>query len=224
MEQKQEKVSRTEQKKEPVWKGWKMPTMKKDNFIILILAGVLLFLIAIPMDKQKDSVDNEKNILGETVNQLGTSETSEETGEIEQQWTRDELNSYSDYLEEKLEEKLSCMEGVGKVEVMVSLATSAEYVVEKDIPVTKNNTEEEDAAGGSRSVAEFTSEETTIFTTDAAGNQIPYVSKSILPQIQGVVVIAQGAGQENLNNQITVVIESLFGIEPHKIAVVKMKS
>ena len=50
-----------------------------------------------------------------------------------------------------------------------------------------------------------------------------YVSKIREPSIEGVTVVAQGGGNAVIQKNITEVIQALFGIEAHKIKVVKMK-
>jgi stage III sporulation protein AG len=41
--------------------------------------------------------------------------------------------------------------------------------------------------------------------------------------VEGVSVVAQGGGDSQIQKNITEVIQALFGIEAHKIKVVKMK-
>ena len=62
----------------------------------------------------------------------------------------------------------------------------------------------------------------TVFTKEG-NNQIPYVSKTVLPQISGVLIIAQGAGQGNNSKHISEIAQVLFGVEPHKVKVVTME-
>ena len=66
-------------------------------------------------------------------------------------------------------------------------------------------------------------QESTVYVTDSAGNNIPYVSKTMQPAVEGVTVVAQGGGDAVIQKNITEVIEALFDIEAHKIKVVKMK-
>ena len=48
--------------------------------------------------------------------------------------------------------------------------------------------------------------------------------KTTSPQVEGVLVVCEGAGVGTVSKNITDAIEVLFGIEPHKIKVVKMKT
>lgn len=126
-------------------------------------------------------------------------------------------------LEHSLEQFLSCMEGVGRVRVMLTFSATEEYVVEKDAPSSvSSDTREKDSAGGSRSVTERESREDTVFTTDAAGRQVPYVKKTLAAPVEGVTVLAEGADSGTVRKKITDMIEALFDIEAHKIIVAKL--
>lgn len=192
-------------------KTWKKK-LTKENMAIMALLGILLMVIAIPVKK----TETQKDQTAAPENQSAASGT-QETGE------EDNAGGYAGELEERLESLLASMEGVGNVKVMVTLDSSREQVVEKDIPSTMDTTKETDSTGGSRDVINSRQEETTVYVTDSAGNKTPYVSKIREPSIEGVTVVAQGGGNAVIQKNITEVIQALFGIEAHKIKVVKMK-
>lgn len=184
--------------------------LKKENMIVFILLGVLIFIIALPTKENKV----EKSVLTDSKNEI--------IGAQEKETLKDA--DYVDYLEEKLEYTLSFVEGVGKIKVMVTVSASQREVVEKDLVTTRSNTVETDSEGGTRSINNLENTETTLYTTDAQGNQIPYVTQVCEPEITGVMVVAQGAGRKNVNSDITEAIQALFGIEAHKIKIAKMKT
>ena len=66
--------------------------------------------------------------------------------------TAGSTEEYAAYLEEKLKKMLEAVQGLGEVEVMVTLESSEEKIVEKDMTAERSNTEEQDAAGGARTV------------------------------------------------------------------------
>ena len=92
--------------------------LKKDQLLILVLAGILLLVIAIPTEKKGDGK-------GKTETGLSLSEGKTETNQ----------NEYLYNLERRLESALSQMSGAGDVTVMITLKSSAEKVVEKDLSV-----------------------------------------------------------------------------------------
>lgn len=190
--------------------------LKKENMIIFILFGVLLFIIAIPTKENKSGksvlTDNKSKII-EKENDIETTVTTET---LEQE--------YITYLEKKLENTLSFVEGVGKIKVMVTVSNSQKEVVEKDRITNRSSTTETDSEGGTRNVNNTESTESTLYTVDEDGNQVPYVTQVYEPEITGVMVVAQGAGKGNVNSDISEAIQALFGIEAHKIKIAKMKT
>ena len=106
---------------------------------------------------------------------------------------------------------------------MITMESSVEKVVEKEQPVSRSNSEEKDAQGGSRSMNEVDTQENTVYRT-IEGNSEPYIVKTLQPRVEGVMVVAQGAGSGTVSKNITEAIQVLFGIEAHKIKVVKMKT
>ena len=186
--------------------------LKKENMIVFALLGILLLVVAIPIDtdsskeKAKDKEEDNNN---------------EDLNVYDRQV--DENLEYCLQLEQRIEDLLSHMDGVGEVQAMVTLVTSKELIVEKDEPVTRNTITESDGAGGTRSTNESSYDYETIYETDDAGNKIPYVVKQIEPEIQGITVVAQGGGNAIVQKNISDVLEALFHLDAHKIKVVKMK-
>ncbi len=191
--------------------SWKKK-LTKENMAILALLGILLMVIALPVKKMENAGD-ETGLSDTGSDTMKTSETEKDDGD----------GSYTQEVENRLEALLSSMDGVGEVKVMVTLSSSVEQVVEKDVPYSMDTTKETDSAGGSRDVVNSKQEETTVYVTDQAGNKTPYISKTLEPAIEGVTVVAQGGGNAVVQKNITDVIQALFGVEAHKIKVVKMK-
>ena len=191
--------------------SWKKK-LTKENMAILALLGILLMGIALPVKKTENAGD-ETGLSDTGSDTMKTSETEKDDGD----------GSYTQEVENRLEALLSSMDGVGEVKVMVTLSSSVEQVVEKDVPYSMDTTKETDSAGGSRDVVNSKQEETTVYVTDQAGNKTPYISKTLEPAIEGVTVVAQGGGNAVVQKNITDVIQALFGVEAHKIKVVKMK-
>lgn len=47
--------------------------------------------------------------------------------------------------------------------------------------------------------------------------------KTLTPEIEGVLVVAEGAGSGTVNKNITEIVQALFDVEAHKVKVVKMQ-
>ena len=103
---------------------------QKDNLIILVLAGLLLVVLSFPVKKEKEGVFQKE--------QMEMTSEKKVSGKAKFQ----ELYDYAEYLKKKLKSKLTNMEGVGRVKVMITLKASEEQIVEKDEPVIRDNTTE----------------------------------------------------------------------------------
>ena len=186
--------------------------LKKENMIVIILIGVLLLVIAIPVNPKK-TIPEKINQQPEEITQNFTDISVEENAD----------QTYVENLELRVEDILSSMEGVGNVKVMITLKSSQETIVEKDMPTSRSNISETDGSGGNRNTNEMDSQETTVYTTNQNGDKIPYVIKTKEPEIEGVTVVAQGGDNAVVQKNISEVIQALFHIELHKIKVVKMR-
>lgn len=126
---------------------------------------------------------------------------------------------YEQFLERRLENILSKMEGAGDVVCMVTLAQSAEQIIEKDLEVSDEVIEETDSQGGMRTTNQNSRTEMTIYHDGENGS--PYVSKQISPKVEGVLVLSEGGDNAVVAKNINEAIQALFGIAPHKIRIVK---
>lgn len=185
--------------------------MNKENACILILAGVLCMVSVWPTsNKEKETLEEntmfwEENMSEEVVDASST------------------LNVYIQNQEERLERILEQIDGAGRVEVMIRAEASKEYVVEKDITNSESSVTETDSEGGTRQNFGLERSESSVFTKDTSGNDVPWVIKELEPTIEGVLVAVQGADQESVASEITQAVQVLFDIPVHKIKVVKMK-
>jgi len=202
------------------WKKWfdnenMKKLFRKDNLLILILAGILLFVIALPT---KSGSENGAPAGEEKEGGRAVYKSAEEAGAE----TAGENADYAAELEKRLTEALADMAEVGRVKVMITLKSSSELVVERERALTRSVTNETDYQGGSRTVNTGETGDTVVYSTDGSSST-PYVVKSYVPEIEGVLVVAEGAGNGRVNRTVTEIVQALFGVEAHKIMVVKME-
>lgn len=207
------------------WKQWAADKgvqkwFRRDNFIVLVLTGILLVIIALPT--KDGSPREESGEAEETGDIFSFAEPGNDDGSADASAEDNGEEAYAAYLEGRLTELLSRMAEVGKVEVMITLKSSRELVVEKDQPVSRSSTTENDSQGGTRSVSQVDSEENTVYRTEGNVSE-PYVIKMLSPEIEGVLVVAEGAGNGTVNRTIVEIVQALFGVEAHKVKVVKME-
>lgn len=179
---------------------WKKLNLKdKNTWLILGLFGVLLLVVAMPAE------GTSKSRLPAATQQ----ETRQEKATGEAENVMDETEA----LERRLEETLSLIDGAGRVRVMITMKDTGEKVVEKDmsrrLDANSDGTEQTDLS------------ESSVYEKD--GNiESPYISNELTPQVEGVLVVAQGAGNSLVKQNILQGVLALFPLEAHKITIVKM--
>lgn len=208
----------------------------KNNLLIIVLLGVLFMVIAIPVDTagtggkstsgRNDNSSYQTKNTGTGYQAGGTAAYTaagdgtagyDETAGMGYVW---EQEQYIKEMEAKAESLLSGVNGAGQVKVMITLRASSEQVVEKDMPVTRSQTSEQDSQGGSRMVSEFATEDATVYRK-GNGYEEPYVVKTLSPSVEGVVVVAEGAGNGEVNKNLSEAVQILFGVEAHRVKVLK---
>lgn len=180
-----------------------MEKINKETMLILFLGGILIFVILLPTDSSK----KRGNQAEQTAEEQNTAMTVQDTAKVQ-------VDAYKDALEKELEEFLSGVAGVGEVKVMIYMERTTEYIVEKDNTTTGSE-------GSDR--RETTKEEETVYTVNAAGEQVPFVAQTVRPRVDGVAVAAQGAGQEAVRLQIVRLVMALFGVEANKVEVMALQ-
>lgn len=131
-------------------------------------------------------------------------------------------SAYQDSVEQQLKHILSQMKGVGEVEVMVTYESSSEVVPAINTTRSSQLTEEKDAQGGTRTTKQEDQSESIITSSNGTAGQV-IVLKEIKPQIRGVVVIAEGAGDIAVKTELIEAVKTIFQIPAHKVMVYEKK-
>ncbi|WP_374214233.1 stage III sporulation protein AH [Candidatus Desulfosporosinus nitrosoreducens] len=122
-------------------------------------------------------------------------------------------------LENKLKANLSLMDGVGKVQVSVSLSTGLKSEYARNQNVTKNTSKETDKAGGTRETTQVTENNQVVMPN---GTSQPVMVMEDRPEVAGVLVIAEGARDPKVREGIHTAVQTLLNIPSAKITVVPM--
>ena len=175
--------------------------LKRSDWLILVLAGILILIIALPTDtKGKKQAEEAKENISKENNTMEASK---------------------DEIERKLEDILEKIDGAGDVKVMITYQDSGTQVVEKDKNTSENSLEESDSTGGVRSTKEQQLQESTVYGEADAGNT-PFVSKELLPKVEGILIVASGGDNQKVKQNISEAVLALFQVEAHRIKIVKM--
>ncbi len=132
-----------------------------------------------------------------------------------------ELSEYN--LEQSLEDILSKISGVGKVEVLVTYSETSEVVAMYNEKYTASNTEETDTNGGVRKIEETDTNKEIIFKDDN-GEKTPITQKVVMPKIEGAIITAEGAGNINIKTNIIQAVSAATGLSAYRIQVFEMQS
>lgn len=175
--------------------------LKRSDWLILVLAGILILIIALPTDtKEKKQAEEAKENISKENNTMEASK---------------------DEIERKLEDILEKIDGAGDVKVMITYQDSGTQVVEKDKNTSENSLEESDSTGGVRSTKEQQLQESTVYEEADAGNT-PFVSKELFPKVEGILIVASGGDNQKVKQNISEAVLALFQVEAHRIKIVKM--
>ena len=159
------------------------------RILVVIVSGVLLLLISYGKVFEK-----EEPRPAETVEE-GDNQAS--TGE---------LGNYREQMEGQVKAILEKVEGVGAVDVMLTLKASREKVTLKDNSASSDKSEEE-----------------SVLLQDENKNMSPYVVQEVEPEIEGIVVVCAGGGNPTIQREIIAGISALFPVASNKIKVMKSK-
>lgn len=195
-------------KEEKEEQGNKKTTKKlsMDKLLLILLAGIALVILSIP-NGEKKSEKTKEEIKEEPENIIAVTN-----------------DTYEKLLEDRLMELLSNVEGVGKTKVMITIKSTGEKVILKERPYSKSTSSETDSEGGKRDTEEITQSEVVVYIEGSDGSKTPYVMKETEPQIEGIVVIAEGGDNIYIIKDIKEAVAALFDVPSHKIKVMKMKN
>lgn len=157
------------------------------RLVLVVVCGILLLFLSYSGHEKEPDVQSADSSFVQ----------SEETTTLE---------DYKRAREDELEELLQKVEGVGSVEVMITLKASNEKVMLKD-SVNKGET----------------NEEKTVLVENSDRDSTPYIVQEREPEIEGVVIVCQGGYDSVIKREITDAVGALFSIESHKIKIMKSK-
>ena len=151
----------------------------KYKFVILILL-VGLVLMLIPSDRESAKVDSPAAAAAETVD-----------------------------VSQKLQQILGKMDGVGRVEVMLSVAFGEKTIYQHD----------QDISGGESG----TNRLDTVIVTDSNRTESGLVQQVNPPTYLGAIIVCQGADNVSVRLNIIEAVSKVTGLGTDRISVLKMK-
>lgn len=161
--------------------------IKRDKRIAAIvsigLVGIILLTLSELMPQKSDAKQNEKT---ENVTDI--------------------RDSYEENIEKRLTSIVSSIDGAGRTEVMVTLASGDENVYAV----------KEKSSDGSK--------EREYIVIDSDKNESGLLLKVIEPEIRGVAIVCEGADSAKIRQEIISSVSAVLGISTNRISIAKIKS
>ena len=204
-----------------MWKfGWKMDRnwiRANEKWLILLLGGLIVLLAVFPAGEPA------RGPAGGAADETGRAGAAYEKHSDRQGGaaeTEKELRAYEREMEERVRELLRHVEGVGEVDVMITLYSSAQKVLYTDEEKSRQEIQETDSAGGTRKqMQEEVRRDALLAGQSGAGE--PVIEMELEPEIAGIVISAGGGESAAVQAEISAAMEALFGLPAHKIKVLK---
>ncbi len=177
-----------------------------ENSVIIIILGIVVIIAGGSIFGKNDAKDSTAEDKAKVENDVEASAVAaDEKMEIEK----------------RMEILLSKIEGAGKVDVMVTYVSGKELVPAYDIKKSENDTQEKDSGGGSRDVKQNDTENKVVYEESQGGNKKPVILKEIQPEVKGVLVVADGASDPVVKENLFRAVQVLLDVQTHKIQVLE---
>ncbi len=177
-----------------------------ENTAIVIIIGIILI------------------IAGSALFGAKTQDTKQEPQKTsEQEQVMKQNTSGGDATETRLRTLLSQIQGVGRVDVMITYSAAGENVPAYDTSKKTSRTDEKDSEGGTRNITEDESENTLVYEDSPTGGKTPVILKKLSPEVKGVLVVAEGADSVTVREHIVSAVRVVLDIPAHRVEVVQRK-
>lgn len=183
---------------------------KIENLVFFVVILIItIMVINIIWNGKKETTKQENNSYSK---ELATQELKDNT-------ITSDIST--DSLENKLEQILSKIQGVGDVKVCINYSETSEVVAMYNENSKVSNTEENDTSGGTRKIQENDSQKEIVYKEEN-GEKVPITQKIVKPKIEGAIIIAKGANSMDIKTNIIQAVEAVTGLATHKIQVFEM--
>jgi stage III sporulation protein AG len=176
-----------------------------DRMFIGLLALIAIAVSFITLGK--GSTTSAQAILSKPAQTTPASTSATKIGALEKE------------LESKLQANLLQMDGAGKVQVSVTLSTGLKSEYARNQNTTSRTTKSSDKAGGVQETTEVTDNNQLV---TPAGATTPVMVMEDRPEVAGVLIIAEGASDPKVREEIHTSVQTLLNIPSAKIKVVPM--
>ncbi|WP_067728101.1 stage III sporulation protein AG [Oceanobacillus damuensis] len=189
--------------------GVKKPSRKLGYLIILGLTGVFLIIIS-----NIFSSEDEPEIMMQSQNEEEHSLQADNSAES----SASDINEIESRLQQELAGMLNKIQGLTEAEVMINLDATSANIYKENLMRGQQTTDETDQNGGTRKIEDHT-EENQVVVIRKGDEEVPLLVQTKQPEVRGVFVVAKGADNPSLKNQIVESVSRLLDVPTHKISV-----
>ena len=123
--------------------------------------------------------------------------------------------------EEKLYQLVSSIQGVGEAQVWVTLESGVEYVYLQEEVRNTDTTKDYDEEGV-KTLREKDNSEQKYILVNKNGEEQPLIQKQLEPTVQGVVIVCEGAGSAQVNEQVVNAVTCALGNSSNRVYVAQL--
>ena len=178
-----------------------------------IATFIVILIVTVIMINNILKEDNRDNNESSTQNKRLVNNKEQETMAVA------DISVQTD-LERELEDILTKMSGVGEVKVLVTYSQTSKVVPVYNETNKNSSSKEEDSEGGTRVLSE--SDITKEVVLDSNNDII--TESVMLPKIEGAIVMAKGANNIEIKNNIIQAVSAVTGLATHKVQVFEISS
>lgn len=175
-------------------------------FAIILIITIVAINYIWSDDSKKQTITNDSN------KKLAMEESNKQN----------ETNDNNENIEERLENILSNIKGVGKTQVLLTYSQTSQIIPIYDEDSSSSTTEEKDSGGGTRTVNENSTKKEVKYEENN-GVKTPITQSIVNPKIEGAIITAQGANDATVKTNIIQAVEAVTGLATYKIQVFEMK-
>ena len=136
--------------------------------------------------------------------------------------TQDTYKDYQTSLQKDLKDILGQIEGVGKIDVMITFYSLEEKKLAYNRNESTSITKEDDSQGGERTTEQFNKDETAIMVNKDGSNE-PIIITESYPEIKGVIVVADGVSNSKIKYKLMKGVENALDLPSHKVMIYPRK-
>ena len=133
------------------------------------------------------------------------------------------FDEFETRIESRLKEILEKIVGVGNVDVMVTIESTEETVVYRDMHESEQETNERDVNGAQRHITSVT-RDGTIALYSVSGENKPIILKLIKPDVRGVLIVANGAENATVKKMLSEAVQRGLNVSPTRISILPRKT